>query len=161
MVLIMNPKELRKYIRSHYSVDRIKGKFTSFYGKQGVQEIKEFFILQTPVQFQNICFICTKKKVFIGYIYARQSSDFLVSLIKSILLDKITDNQSNSIDFPWKKENFHILQYRFPKDTQSLKLIVVSELREVTEISLLFSLFDELNTDFHKCISNLINKTKN
>lgn len=124
-------------IQTQPNCKKIKGKCLPIQTHSGVEAIQQIFTFDSKRKNFPFIFIVTKTHYFLGITLARQSSDFLVNLAKAIISkQKIT--------------KINLMQYMFPKEFTSLKLIVFRDITQeeefhntLEELSLLQTYFIE------------------
>jgi len=107
-------------IQTQPNCKKIKGKCLPIQTHSGVEAIQQIFTFDSKRKNFPFIFIVTKTHYFLGITLARQSSDFLVNLAKAIISkQKIT--------------KINLMQYMFPKEFTSLKLIVFRDISQEEE----------------------------
>ncbi|TFH26252.1 MAG: hypothetical protein E4G98_07260, partial [Promethearchaeota archaeon] len=91
----MEIRELKKYLNKKFDLLQVKGKFANLLVKTQLTTLKKVYLLRNPQLSHQMCFLYTEKQIFCGCILARQSSDFLVELVKQVIKDTLQSPDKN------------------------------------------------------------------
>ncbi|MHA1673581.1 MAG: hypothetical protein ACTSYI_08125 [Promethearchaeota archaeon] len=122
-------------------------------------KLKKVYLLRNPQLSPQMCFLYTEKQVFCGCILARQSSDFMVELAKQVIKDTLHSPDKKIDNTAWtnlEKLKFKLIQLRFPNDFQSLKLIILAPLDDITLIADLFAGYGTIGRNINRKINKII-----
>lgn len=134
----------KEFILSQANILEIKGKYAPIQDQDGIQEVECIWVLAAVKQNLPVLFIKIQKKYFIGVTLARQSSDLLGMIGKKVIKNH------------WKsKIPKYLIQYRLPKDLNSLKLILYCEWAEFEEYEKIISQLVDIQEYFQKSIEKI------
>jgi len=122
-------------IQTQLNCKKIKGKCLPIQTHGGVEVIQQIFTFDSKRKNFPYIFIVTKTHYFLGITLARQSSDFLVNLAKNIISEQ-------------KITKINLMQYMFPKEYTSLKLILFRELTQEAEFGGIQNELSQIQTEF-------------
>ncbi len=155
----MEIRELKKYIIKNFDLLQVKGKFTNLLVKTKSTKLKKVYLLRNPQLSYQMCFLYTEKQIFCGCILARQSSDFMVELVKQVIKDTLHSPDKKNNSAQWtniEKLKFKLIQLRFPNDFQSLKLIILAPLDDIILIADLFEVYGTIRKNMNTKINEII-----
>jgi hypothetical protein len=114
-------KTLFQFLNSEFHLTPIKGKFSPIQFQKEIMEIHKIYTFPSEKGTLPFIIFDLNKQVYIGITLARCSSDLLVALAKKTIgFVKSKQEQKNSIF------EISLMQYMFPKDFSSNRLIAFS-----------------------------------
>ncbi len=125
--------------------ENVRGKCTPLFIESSIQEIKKLYTFSSLKKTLPFVFFQMKEFVFLGIVIARQSSD-LEAILASKLIRKMGKKHRD-----FDSSNFKIIQYRFPEDLNSLKLIVIRDWVDIED-------FESITTNLQDIQSNMRRK---
>jgi hypothetical protein len=130
----------------------IKGKFDAIQTQDRVEEIKALITFREPSIKQSLpgVILQTSQQVFIGITFARNSSDLLLLLGKKVLHAKTEKTGPK----------FSLMQYMFPKDYSSTKLLILTSLQSLDEFNTQWNTLKSLQSEFLKKLARLVDSVK-
>ena len=134
----------KEFIHSQNNVSEIKGKLAPLLEQHGIQEVESIWILSAVKQNLPVIFIKKQNKYYMGITLARQSSDLLVAIGKKI----IKNNWKNDVPK-------YMVQYRFPKDLNSLKLVLYCEWAEIDQYKEILESLIRIQEKFLDCLEKI------
>ncbi|WP_457557731.1 hypothetical protein [Candidatus Harpocratesius sp.] len=152
----MKNSEIRRYVKNKYTLLRISGKFAPILRKNEEIKITRIYLLNPKISsMKNICFFFTKSNLWLGVILSHQTSELLMKIAKKITRNQIHQKYSNQYELKEKLFSYFLVQYRFPNDLQSIKLILLISIRDISEILENLEFLSEIRILFKKSLEKI------
>ena len=147
-----------------------KAKLKKFRGKKApisyhsdIYEILDIYQFPSDLPHYPLFYFQAKRIQYIGITLARQSSDFVKLVAKKILRDPMLNKFSLKTPFTHDNGSLDLsktslLEYHFPRDNMSLKLILLVQWLDLDQYEAIEGLLKFLQKEFIVQLKNLVKK---
>ena len=132
-----------KLVKSQESSKIVKGKFPPLQIDKKIEVIEQIITFQSKKRYYPYVFFQGKSLDFLGIVLARNSSDLLTMIVRKLLI---------SMNF----NGIKLIQYYFPKEANSVKLIVLFKWENIDNFKNTIADLDEIQIKFDKTLKKFI-----
>lgn len=137
-------KLLLELVKKQESSKNVPGKLIPLQIDKKVEVIEQIITFQTKKRYYPYVFFQGKSLDFLGIVLARNSSDLLSMIVRKLLI---------SMNFNGMK----LIQYYFPKEANSVKLIVLFKWEIIDNFKKIISDLDEIQIEFDGSLKKFVN----
>ncbi len=134
---------LLELVKKQESYKNVPGKLIPLQIDKKVEVIEQIITFQSKKRYYPYIFFQGKSLNFLGIVLARNSSDLLTMIVRKLLI---------SMNF----NGIKLIQYYFPKEANSIKLIVLIKWEINDNFKKIISDLDEIQIKFDKTLKKFI-----
>ncbi len=134
---------LLELVKKQESYKNVPGKLIPLQIDKKVEVIEQIITFQSKKRYYPYIFFQGKSLNFLGIVLARNSSDLLTMIVRKLLI---------SMNF----NGIKLIQYYFPKEANSIKLIVLFKWEINDNFKKIISDLDEIQIKFDKTLKKFI-----
>ncbi|QEE15727.1 hypothetical protein DSAG12_01554 [Promethearchaeum syntrophicum] len=139
-------KILLKLVKTQESSKSVQGKLIPLQIDKKIEAIEQIIIFQSKKKYYPYIFFQGKSLNLLGILLTRQSSDLLIMIARKMLV---------SMNF----NGIKLTQYYFPKEANSIKLIVLYKWEIFDEFTKILTDLDEIQRKFDETLKKLVRLT--
>jgi len=132
-------KLLLELVKKQKSSKTVPGKLIPLQIDKKVEVIEQIITFQTKKRYYPYVFFQGKSLDFLGIVLARNSSDLLSMIVRKLLI---------SMNF----NGIKLIRYYFPKEANSVKLIVLFKWENIDNFKNIIADLDEIQIKFDKTL---------
>jgi hypothetical protein len=132
-------KLLLKLVKTQESSKMVKGKFPPLQIDKKIEVIEQIITFQSKKRHYPYVLFQGKSINFLGIVLSRQSSDLLNMIARKLII---------SMHF----HGINLIQYYFPKELNSIKLIVLFKWENIDDFKKILSDLDEIQIKFDETL---------
>ena len=133
-----------KLVKSQESSKIVKGKFSPLQIDKKIEVIEQIITFQSKKRFFPYVLFHGKSLEFLGIVLSRQSSDLVNMIARKIII-------------PMKFQEINLIQYYFPKEINSIKLIALFKWKNIDDFKKILSNLDEIQIKFDGSLKKFVN----
>ena len=141
-------KLLLELVKTQESSKNVQGKLIPLQIDKKIEVIEQIITFQSKKKYYPYIFFQGKSLNFLGIVLARQSSDLLTMIARKLLI---------SMNF----NGIKLIQYYFPKETNSMKLISVFPWENIDNNKKILADLDQIQRKFDETLSKFVNFSLN
>jgi len=141
-------KLLIKLVKTQESSKIVKGKLSPLQIDKKIEVIEQIITFQSKKRYYPYVFFLGKSLDFLGIVLARHSSDLLNMIARKLIISM-------------KLHGINLIQYHFPKEANSMKLITLFNWENVDDFKKILGTLDEIQIKFDNNLKKFANLALN
>jgi len=137
-------KLLSKLVKTQELSKNVKGKLIPLQINKKIEVIEQVITFQSKKRHYPYIFFQGKSLDFLGIALARHSSDLLNMIARNLII-------------PMKFHGINLIQYYFPKELNSIKLIALFKWENIDDFKKILSNLDEIQIKFDGSLKKFAN----